>query len=61
LDPQKWQCVIGNQQIEKPTEDLVEAITEVLAGMLQPERERERERERENGELTRALGNPEHL
>ena len=52
LDPQTGQCIIGNKQIEKPIEHLVNAITEVRAGTFQPERE--------NDELTHALGNPEH-
>ena len=52
LDPQTGQCIIGKKQIEKASEELVKAITDVRKGTFQPERE--------NDELTRALGNPEH-
>jgi nitrogen fixation/metabolism regulation signal transduction histidine kinase len=52
LDPQTGKIISGKEQIAKPSEELVKAMTDVRAGNFQPERE--------NDELTHALGNPEH-
>ena len=52
MDPQTGECIVTKKEMVTVSEDLVTAITDDQEGTFKPDRE--------NGELTRALGNPEH-
>ena len=53
MDPQTGQCVVATEGMIKFSEELVKAIKAARDGTFQPDRE--------NDELTRALGNDEHI